>query len=96
MVSQKKDIGEKAKYIKQILPNKNTNHGGNDDQYWEIRNPSINHTGYGKYDVDIIHEPNQKYLDNKCIRIGKKIIQHVTIESKHGFLGFTSFRLKKN
>ena len=38
----------------------------------------------------------KKYLDNECIRIGKKIIQHVTIESKHGFLGFTSFRFKKN
>ena len=38
----------------------------------------------------------KKYLDNECIKIGKKIIQHVTIESKHGFLGFTSFELKKN
>ena len=38
----------------------------------------------------------KKYLDNECIRIGKKTVQHVTIESKHGFLGFTSFRLKKN
>ena len=38
----------------------------------------------------------KKYLDNECIRIGKKIIQHVSIESKHGFLGFTNFRLKKN
>ena len=37
-----------------------------------------------------------KYLDNECIRIGKKIIQHVSIESKHGFLGSTSFRLKEN
>ena len=36
------------------------------------------------------------YLDNECIRIGKGIIQHVSIESKHGFLGFTSFRLKEN
>ena len=38
----------------------------------------------------------KRYLDNECIRIGKGIIQHVTIESKHGFLGFTSFRFKKN
>ena len=38
----------------------------------------------------------EKYLDNEYIRIGKKTIQHVTIESKHGFLGFTSFKLKKN
>ena len=36
------------------------------------------------------------YLDNECIRIGKGIIQHVSIESKHGFLGFTSFKLKEN
>ena len=28
----------------------------------------------------------KKYLDNECIRIGKKTVQHVTIESKHGFL----------
>ena len=27
----KKIIWEKTKYIKQILPNKNTSHGGNDD-----------------------------------------------------------------
>ena len=38
----------------------------------------------------------KKYLDNECIRIGKKTVQHVTIESKHGFLGFTSFKFKKN
>ena len=38
----------------------------------------------------------KKYLDNECTRIGKKMVQHVIIESKHGFLGFTSFRLKKN
>ena len=38
----------------------------------------------------------KKKLDNECIRIGKRIIQHVIIESKHGFLGFTSFRLKEN
>ena len=38
----------------------------------------------------------KKYLDNECIRIGKKTVQHVTIESKHGFLGFTSFRLKES
>ena len=37
-----------------------------------------------------------KYLNNECIRIGKKIIQHVNIESKHGFLKFTSFKLKEN
>ena len=38
----------------------------------------------------------KKYLDNECIRIGDKTIQHVIIESKHGFLEFTSFRFKKN
>ena len=38
----------------------------------------------------------KKYLDNECIRIGKGLVQHVTIESKHGILGFTSFRFKKN
>ena len=38
----------------------------------------------------------KKYLDNECIRIGEKTIQHVIIESKHGFLKFTSFRLKEN
>ena len=38
----------------------------------------------------------KKYLDNEYIKIGTRIIQHVNIESKHGFLGFTNFRLKKN
>ena len=38
----------------------------------------------------------KNYLDNECIRIGKKTIQHVTVESKHGFLGFTNFKFKKN
>ena len=38
----------------------------------------------------------KKYLTNECIRIGKKTFQHVTIESKHKFLGFTSFKFKKN
>ena len=36
-----------------------------------------------------------KYLDNEYIRIGKKTIQHVTIESKHGFLKSTNIKLKK-
>ena len=38
----------------------------------------------------------KKYLDNECIRIGEKTIQHVIIETKHGFLGSTSLRLKEN
>ena len=38
----------------------------------------------------------KKYLDNECIRIGAGLIRYVTIESKHGFLKFTGFRLKKN
>ena len=38
----------------------------------------------------------KKYLNNECIRIGEGTIQHVIIESKHGFLGSTSFRLKES
>ena len=38
----------------------------------------------------------KKYLDNECIRIGAGLTQYVTIESKHGFLGFTGFKFKKN
>ena len=38
----------------------------------------------------------KKYLDHEYIKIGKKLIQHVSIKSKHGFLRFTNFRLKKN
>ena len=38
----------------------------------------------------------KKYLDNECIKIGKRTVQHVIIESKHGFLGSTSFKLKQN
>ena len=66
MVSkEEKDIGEKTMYFKQILPNGNTSHGGNDDQYWEIINPNINHTRHGKYDVDIIRKPNQKIFGQR-------------------------------
>ena len=61
MVSKKeKYIWEKPKYIKQTLPNKNTNHGGIGDRNWEIRNTSVDHTKYGKYNIDIIRKPNQK------------------------------------
>ena len=61
MASKKeKNIWEKAKYIKQILPNKNTSHGGNDDQNLKIRNTTIDHTKHGKHDIDIICKPNQK------------------------------------
>ena len=38
----------------------------------------------------------KKYLDNECIRIGEGIVRHVTVESKHEFLGFTSFRFREN
>ena len=37
----------------------------------------------------------RKYLNNECIRIGENNIQYVTIESKHGFLKSTNFKLKK-
>ena len=53
-------IEKEAKYFKQTLPNGNTGHGGNDDQYWENKNPNINHTRHEQYDVDIICKPNQK------------------------------------
>ena len=54
MVSKKIKNWEKAKHIKKILLNKNTNHGGNDD-----------HTGYGKHDIDIICKPNQKIFGQR-------------------------------
>ena len=57
---KKKKNWEKAKCIKQILPNGNTNYGGNDDQNWENRNTSIDHTKHEIYDIDIIRKPNQK------------------------------------
>ena len=61
MVStEKENIWGKAKYFKQILPNGNTNHNGNDDQNREIKNTRIDHTKHGKYDIDIIRQPNQK------------------------------------
>ena len=37
----------------------------------------------------------KKYLDNECIKIGKRTVQHVIIESKHGFLGSNNFKFKK-
>ena len=66
MVSKKKKKKLGGNQIcQQILPNKNTNHGGNDDQNWEIRNLSIDHTGHGKYDIDIISKPNQKIIGQR-------------------------------
>ena len=65
MVSKKDFFLEKAKYIKQILPNKNTSHGGNDNQNWEIGNISIDRTKYGKHDIDIIRKPNQKIFGQR-------------------------------
>ena len=38
----------------------------------------------------------KNYLDTKCTRNNEGIIQHVTIESKHGFIKTTSFRLKSS
>ena len=71
---------KKAKYVKQILPNKNTSHGGNDDQNWEIRNTSIDHTKHGNIMSTSFANRMKKYLDNECIEIGKQTIQHVTSE----------------
>ena len=66
MVSKKeKDIAKKAKYIKQILPDKNTSHNGNNDQNREIKNTSIDHTKHGKYNIDIIRKPNQKIFGQR-------------------------------
>ena len=71
MVSIKK-IREKAKYFKQTLPNGNTGHGGNDNQYWENKNPNINHTKHGKHDVDIIRKPNQKIFGQRMYQNRRK------------------------
>ena len=38
----------------------------------------------------------KKYLNNECFRIGENTNQYITIESKHGFLGLTNFKMKKN
>ena len=38
----------------------------------------------------------KKYLNNECINIGPGLIQYITIELKYEFLGFTSFRFKKD
>ena len=35
----------------------------------------------------------KKCLDNECIKIGEKTIQYITIESKYGILGSTSFKI---
>ena len=66
-----KNWGE-TKYVKQILPNKNTNHGGNDDQNWEIRNTSVDHTKHGKYNIDNIRKPNQKIFKQRMYQDQQK------------------------
>ena len=71
MVSIKRNW-EKAKYIKQILPNKNINHNGNDNQNWEIRNTNINYTKHGKYNVDIICKPNPKIFGQRMYQNRRK------------------------
>ena len=101
MVSKKKlklklKNWEKPKYIKQILPNGNTSHGGDDDQNLEIGNTSVDHTKLGKYNIDIIASRIKKYLDNESIRIGKKTIQYITRKSKHGFLKLNFQKKIKN
>ena len=72
MVPKKKDNWEEAKYVKQILPDTDTGHGGNDDQNWEVRNPGIDHTGHGKHDVDIIRKPNQKIFGQRMYQDKQK------------------------
>ena len=59
---RRKYWGKKTMYFKQTLSNGNTGHGGNNNQNWEIRNPSIDHTKYRKYDVNIIRKPNQFFF----------------------------------
>ena len=58
-------IGKEAKHFKQTLPNGNTGHGNNNDQNWENKNPSIDHTKHGKHDIDIIRKPNQKIFKQR-------------------------------
>ena len=73
MASKKEEFfWEKAKYIKQILPNKNTSHGGNDDQNWEIRNTNIDHIKHGKYNIDIIRKPYQKIFGQRMYQDRRK------------------------
>ena len=55
-----KKIEEKAKYIMQILFTENTSHNGNGNQNRQVKNTRIDYTKYGKHNVDIIREPNQK------------------------------------
>ena len=37
----------------------------------------------------------KKYLDNECIKIGKKMVQHITIESNMYFWDLSTLNLKK-
>ena len=48
--------------------NKNTNHGGNNNQNREIRNTSFDYTKHGKYYIDIIPKPNQKIFGQRMHR----------------------------
>ena len=43
-----------------------------DDQNWEIRNISIDHTKHGKYNIDIIRKPNQKIFGQRIYQDRQK------------------------
>ena len=58
--NQKKKIGNKTNNIIQILPNKNTGHGGNDNQNRENKNTRIDCTKHGQYNIDNFYTSNQK------------------------------------
>ena len=57
---KRKILGKKPNISNKFYPTKTTSHSCNDDQNREIKNTSIDHTRYGKHDVDIIRKPNQK------------------------------------
>ena len=50
----------KSQIYQTIKSNGNINHDGNNDQNWEIRNTSVDHTKHGKYNINIIRKPHQK------------------------------------
>ena len=61
-----------------------------------MRNPSINHTGHGKYDVDIIRKPNQKIFGQRMYQDRRKNNSTCHHRIKTWILRFTNFKKKES
>ena len=56
-------FGEKTQHTMQILFTENTNHRGNGNQNWQIKNIRIDYKKYGKHNVDVVREKKKLKLN---------------------------------